>query len=1183
MTDAPSWLLETAPEQPTQSAGVPSWLLETAPQEEQEEPYSARELYKFAPEFRNYYSTLHGRDTSDLSDEEVADQFLKRRRLVLSNTPYAADEIFKLTAKMDDEEAMAAVGGAYVAFEGMEDLFGGEGVTLGEKAGGVATYIVGTIADPSVVLGGILGKFAGRAGSKVALKAAERMAQEAFRRKIAQGATEKVAMKHMATVYGRQAQKATTKAIAESGTQNVAKAWQNVATRSGLKEVGAVTAVDVFTNVGIELGYQQGLRFTGLQDEYDSTTLGITALGTAFLGSVAAGSVMRSSRKTFSLAENPNLIEDVTSHYKTQRQDSGKREGIEAWEEKWTRGKRIEELGPNFWKTVILGDEEIGFQGLHSVLKQNGYMFKPRYPGEPVSNQIADFFTKMGDEKHQELLKFFQEEMGIVMDKSPKQNAKEFSDTFARTIRDAMQLGNATSQVARSRGITEDKVTNDMILEHLLGEKRTPYLENLMKESNFNRGTFAELNREFLRFQNNSIRTLVGSLATTAVNIGGWSSAEAIQTLVDVGTAGMHGGVGAMLKIAGAESADEQLRIAKQIGGNLRQKYMNLIDMGTTIEQFRSFQRLFPDEMAELTYVLPGGVENVTELKKAMRKINPVETPFGRGVQWVGDKFESLANVIHTLTMVDAQDVYTKAFTFMGQLDKEFRLGFNKPLNKYLDDPIGLNLLTNQKEFSEILRKASETTQEMIFSKPYANRGKHSGVSGTIFKLAEIIEDARNWHGIGMLVPFGQFFNNTIAFSANNTGIGILAKYMSRGAINKNKSYEELFMRALVTAGVISSLVPGEVENIEKGHGIFDVEMNGTIVDTRTLFPLPIYKSLAHIAARKAKGEGLTSEDMEQMTQMGAMWTSMSAAWKNGDDFDSWLKAFGKDRLPENMSQEVFRTVYGQLTRELVGSADGAWSMLDDALNGRVNPSDFASAFVGTAIGTYGSAWSRFYEPVDLLLGQIKAEDYSAIDRKQLDSFFAEATRYIPFTYELLSGKALPKKQSASRGEVPASSLGKFIGVRQLPPQTNIEKILNALGREHYLLSEYSNSVPEYASRFSSLFFSMSEERAGQLWNLKSFRQATLQEKEQIWDTEVTRIHRNVKSVMRAKLVEAEDRRLVVSFDLINQYGADDVQEAMRILNIEDVELNGLNIPQLNQIDLLLKSRNSLSRRRLTE
>lgn len=1180
MTDFPSWLTEETTDQPQQTGDVPAWLLEEPPVEE---AYSANELYKFAPEFRAYFSALHGQDTSDLSDEEVADKFLTRRRWVLSNTAPAADEIFKLTSKMDDEEAMAAVGGAYAAFEGMEPLFGGEGVSLGEKASGVGTYIAGTILDPANVVGGIFGKAAGRAGSKVALRAAERMAQEAFRRKIAQGATEEVAMKHMANVYGRQAQRASAKAVAESGAPTVAKAWQNVGTKSGLKEVGAVTLVDTAANLGIELGYQTGLKFTGLQDEYDSTTLGIAALGTMFLGGVSATSVATSSRKVFSLADNPNLIEDVTSNYRIQRKTPEYQKGIEEWEDKWARGKRIEELGPQFWTTMILGNKEIGFQGLLPILKQNGYRFQPRYPGEPVSNQIADFFKKMGDENHQDLLKFFQDEMGIVMDKAPKQNAKEFSDTFARTMRDAMQLGNAASQTARALGVKESEVTNEMILDHLMGGKQTPYLQKLLKNENLNRGAMAELNREFLRFQNNSIRTLVGSLATTAVNVGGWSSAEAIQTLVDVGTVGMHGGVGAMMKIAGAEGASEQFRIARQLAGSIKQKYLNLFDMGTTIEQFRSFQRLFPDEMAELTYVLPGGVENVTELKKSMRKINPVETPFGRGAQMTGDKLESLANVIHMLTLVDAQDVYTKAFTFIGQLDKEFRLAFNKPLKDYLDDPVGLNLLANRPGFTEVLSKASETTQEMIFSKSYANRGKHHGISGTVFKVAEFIEEMRNWHGIGMLVPFGQFFNNTVAFTANNTGVGIMAKYLSGGAMNKNKSYEELFMRAFVTAGVVASLIPSEIENIEKGYGLYDVEVNGMIVDTRTLFPLPIYKGLAHIAARKAKGEGLTHEEIAEMNQMGAVWESMSAAWKNGNDFDSWLKEFGKDRLPEGMTEEIFRTVYGQLTRELVGSADGAWTMMTDALNGRLNPSDLALGLLGSSLGTYGSAWSRFLEPVDLLIGQIKAEDYSAIDRKQLNTAFAEATRYIPFTYEMLSGKSLPRKQSASRGEVPASSFGKFLGARQLPPQTSTEKILNAIGREHYLLSEYSNSIPEYASRFNSLFFSMAEERAGQLWNLKSFQRASLQEKEALWDAEVSKIKSKVKTVMRAKFEEAGDRRLVVAFDLVGNYGLQDIQEAMRILNIEDVEVNELNIPQLNQIDLLLKSKQSLTKRRLTE
>jgi hypothetical protein len=120
--------------------------------------------------------------------------------------------------------------------------------------------------------------------------------------------------------------------------------------------------------------------------------------------------------------------------------------------------------------------------------------------------------------------------------------------------------------------------------------------------------------------------------------------------------------------------------------------------------------------------------------------------------------------------------------------------------------------------------------------------------------------------------------------------------------MNADKSYEELMMRALVTAGLVSTMVPDEVESIKEGRGMFDLEMpNGGLVDSRWMFPVSIYKGLAHVAARKAVGEGLTSEELEELNHVQAVWKSMSAAFTNGDDFDSWLDAFGKDQLPDGM------------------------------------------------------------------------------------------------------------------------------------------------------------------------------------------------------------------------------------------------------------------------------------------
>ena len=48
---------------------------------------------------------------------------------------------------------------------------------------------------------------------------------------------------------------------------------------------------------------------------------------------------------------------------------------------------------------------------------------------------------------------------------------------------------------------------------------------------------------------------------------------------------------------------------------------------------------------------------------------------------------------------------------------------------------------------------------------------------GTIGLVAGGLEDMRNLPGLGMMVPFGRFFNNTIAFMGKNApGVNLILK-----------------------------------------------------------------------------------------------------------------------------------------------------------------------------------------------------------------------------------------------------------------------------------------------------------------------------------------------------------------------------------------------------------------------
>ena len=82
-------------------------------------------------------------------------------------------------------------------------------------------------------------------------------------------------------------------------------------------------------------------------------------------------------------------------------------------------------------------------------------------------------------------------------------------------------------------------------------------------------------------------------------------------------------------------------------------------------------------------------------------------------------------------------------------------------------------------------------------------------------KFAGMLEDARNVPGLGMMVPFGRFFNNTIAFLGKNTpGVNMVLK--ASGKFD-NMTRGEAFSRTLVSAGILYTLSTQEMENIKEG------------------------------------------------------------------------------------------------------------------------------------------------------------------------------------------------------------------------------------------------------------------------------------------------------------------------------------------------------------------------------
>ena len=126
---------------------------------------------------------------------------------------------------------------------------------------------------------------------------------------------------------------------------------------------------------------------------------------------------------------------------------------------------------------------------------------------------------------------------------------------------------------------------------------------------------------------------------------------------------------------------------------------------------------------------------------------------------------------------------------------------------EFMDDPELVTYLSEPgskrfKEFAEIEAAAVQDALRNTFSK------KYGGQDGFIQNTANLIEEVRNVPGVGALAPFGQFWNNSVAFMLDHSGISLLNKYTIKagGKVISERDTLDLFTKSAVFA-IISALL----------------------------------------------------------------------------------------------------------------------------------------------------------------------------------------------------------------------------------------------------------------------------------------------------------------------------------------------------------------------------------------
>lgn len=1106
------------------------------------EPYTERDLDQFLPQIRDYLTIMTGDTVEDFEDEDVINMYLNRMRGYSSgNSVRAGTELVRLNQITEEERIR--VGEAYTIFEGMEGLFSDE-ASWGETASGVGDYARSILLDPVNLIGLGIGKAATAGSTKVAAKVAQQTAMKAFRDSLAKGATREVAEAGARKVYSTAIQSAVAgeakQLAAREATRAAATGLRRITANRGLQEVLATVGFDTVVAVGTEMAYQEGLVMTGAQEDYSWANAGLAALGVMAVGGLslaARGMSGRSGNKILEKKEvNAQTMKPVLNKL-TQTIQNGD------WFKKIADGKELKDLDTDFWARMLLGDKTNGLKGLGEIMAEEGFVWQKRNADDKISNWIADVITQADPQDAIKFLDDFQKATGTKLPELSEATVKEFADNFAVKMRQGAISLNAASNVARMLGKPVDEVGDFTLEEYadaMLGMGIKRHKGWLEKKLEFT-------GEGFNRFQNNTIRMLVSNLSTTALNIKGWTFASTMNSVSDIAIATLHGGIsGAKLLTGDVKGASEAARIAGGLAQANIQKFKNLLDPNTTYDTYRSVVLARPSAMRELAYVLPGGVEDVSKLKD-QAGFDPDLTLFGRAT----DRF---VDGVQAINLVTAQDAFTKSQEYLYQLDKNMRIAYGQSLKEVFSNPDQAAKLMATKQFREIELKSIYETQRAVFSQSF--KGK-----GFVGEVAGVIEDARNMPGIGLLVPFGRFFNNTIATLSDASGVSFFARY---AGFNTQRSELDLFTRGAIGWGLALSLIDSEQEFKEDGLAWYEhYDDSGAVVDARYDFPYSMFKAASRLMTYAVKSESIPDKERTEMLDLSATWRKMIDV-ANG----------AEEEIPPELVNSMAKDVFGQLTRQLTDTADGMYNIIVGTLTGETGWDDFTAMAAKVPV-QFTNSWSRFLEPVNVTVGIARGVDLKVMDRKQGNELLNSSIRYIDQIVDVMTGgKALPEQRFSAAGGKASLDPAKFMGQRTTSPTTNTERVLNTLGRPAYLLDGYTPN-PAADNRYNMLFNSLIEKKAGEVWKSPKFQNGTLEDRQDIWQKATEQTRRDVLDVMRTGVNRSGDRTLALSFELSSNFGEAKVSKALEELGVEE-GFSDLTFEQLQILENYLKVRDTL-------
>lgn len=1088
----------------------------------------------------DYMSERFGMTTDKYDEEEILESFENHmRKFNAGQSVTTVGEFNYLNAGNENqlEQKRRTANRAYEAWDETKGAFSSG--DIGDIADAVTDYGRALIVDPVNVFSLGAGKLIASGSARAASQAVRATAAKSARRTLEKAV--KSGVKNLSTA--KQKREYATQ-LYQSKLRELIKSepMQQARSRAVKQESIAIGAFEGLSSGLIDSAYQGAQIAAGRQEDY---SLASTALaGTLGLSGGVLGFGLESLRGTAKPIFASQRLEEArharqvelealskkpADPEKIKKGVKGLRKGMRSWMSRVRSGEELVNLGADevediTLKNFILGNPEMGFKGVSDILIDAGKIAPSGTKRQ--SGWLLNQISALPKDLKTEVRELWDETVRPFLKKD--QTLEDYLDVVAEGTRQSGQVLNVFSQSAKAHNRAR------------LAGSRNPET-SVIEDEVENLRTKKELFGKLGEVQDLYIRSLVTNPATTALNVIGWTKATATQSLSDISRSLLYATEGTYRALRGDMTNAKELSIkAGKLSRSQLQKFRNMLDPFTTEEEMVDYLMLRPEARKEMFRYLSGGIETQNVYREFSESTDALfkeleELDIGIQAPSKAGPVEKYLTAFQTAYGVQMVDHVTKSVEFRNALDRRMIDEFGMSYREFMEDDSMVRLMVKENDeenFKRFLRVEAGAVQDALentYSRPFKDKKTLVG------NLAGAIEKIRDVPVVGTLVPFGQFFNNTVAFMSNHSGISLAAKPF----IGSTRTNQDLIAKTAAGWSLAGLATYNASKEIEEGLAWNETRLSdGTIQDDTYNFPTSLFRWAGHVLARWQDGEGIPEELLNDFGRV----FGTQAAFRGLEDAGE---------------------VLGSILEEIQNA-----ERVDQAVAGGLKET------LKTATSLYASGFTRHLDPANKALATLRGGDYEPVDRSQVNETLNKSIRYVDQFYEIMMNQigaesTLRPAVSATTRRERTASFSSIFGFREAQPRSNIELVMAEVDRPNWINESYLRD-PEAEATLKEVMLPILESYSIKLMNSFEFRDANMGLKEKLVQRMFTSARTDAKNMLLAE-VTGKDYKTGLIVEITNQDQKKAKEYAERMFDVSLEELHSLNEVDLELLLDLIK------------